>query len=302
MSAVIDQFMADNTARIRTPDSRATYRNRLRQTDHYFDEDLLDLDGPSLVSYLTSQSWAPATVGTARMVLQTFYTWATRQGLVDGAIIAHLADVRLPRKGVREHKWLAAEEVSSILAACPTDLMGRRDKLVVTLGCMTGLRNREICDLRWDRVDTRKGELTLQGKGQKWATVGLSDQLRKELIGWRTYLLGVGSRPVYVVPAFHHHWESAAPTGGEDELFVKSEAGVGPQTVRKIVSTSGDRVGIAGLCPHDMRRSLAGILQGRGMPLDDIQKVLRHSSVATTQQYLADNPAKAVELMQGFAL
>jgi integrase len=44
------------------------------------------------------------------------------------------------------------------------------------------------------------------------------------------------------------------------------------------------------------------MLDARGVPLDQIQKVLRHSSVATTQRYLADNPAKAVDLMQTFTL
>ena len=100
------------------------------------------------------------------------------------------------------------------------------------------------------------------------------------------------------MPAIRSRWASEGET---DYLFIEDRP-ITPQAVRKAVRRAGDRAGISELRPHDLRRSLAGMLDARGVPLDQIQKVLRHSSVATTQRYLADNPAKAVDLMQTFTL
>src|SRR5690606_15074139 len=63
----------------------------------------------------------------------------------------------------------------------------------------------------------------------------------------------------------------------------------------ELVRGCGERVGIKNFAPHDMRRSLAGVLQKKGVALDQIQSVLDHSNIGTTNTYLDKNPNLKIE-------
>ncbi len=63
----------------------------------------------------------------------------------------------------------------------------------------------------------------------------------------------------------------------------------------------GVEIGIPDLRPHDLRRTLAGTLDARSVPVQDIRLVLRHHHVAT-QTYLADNPLRVRDRMRSFTI
>lgn len=289
----INRFLQENTARIRTESSRRHYRIRLRQVEDKLGP-LPDITGQELAGMLAGSTWSPGTIKTMKTVLSAYYRWAIRAGLVTTDPTVWLDDIKPANVGTRRHTWLEPEQVRAVLDACPADLTGRRDRALLYVGMYTGLRNTEITQLQWSDVDLDRHVLHVLGKGGKHADVGLAQDLVDELVGWRV-LCGTGK---YVVPAIRSRWASEGET---DYLFIEDRP-ITPQAVRKAVRRAGDRAGVSDLRPHDLRRSLAGMLDARGVPLDQIQKVLRHSSVATTQRYLADNPAKAVDLMQTFTL
>ena len=56
------------------------------------------------------------------------------------------------------------------------------------------------------------------------------------------------------------------------------------------------------LRPHDLRRTLAGMLDARGVPLQDIHIALRDETLTATQSYLVDNPVRAHERPRSFTL
>jgi integrase len=68
------------------------------------------------------------------------------------------------------------------------------------------------------------------------------------------------------------------------------------------VRTRCAEIGIPDLRPHDLRRTLAGTLDARGVPVQDIRLVLRHHHVATTQSYLDDNPLRVHQQMRNFTI
>ena len=59
-----------------------------------------------------------------------------------------------------------------------------------------------------------------------------------------------------------------------------------PAAVRDIVQHYGEKIGIANLNPHDLRRTHAMLSRKGGAPLEVIQQTLGHSSIATTERYL----------------
>jgi integrase len=289
----IERFLTENTARIRTDSSRRHYRIRLRQVEAKLGP-LPEVTGQELAGMLTSSTWSPGTVKTMKTVLAAYYRWAIRAGLVTTDPTVWLDDVKPANVGTRRHTWLEPGQVRAVLDACPHDLTGRRDRALLFVGMYTGLRNTEITELLWSEVDLDRHVLHVLGKGGKHADVGLAQELVQELTKWRALVPDAK----YVIPAIRSRWASE---GQEGDLWVEDRQ-ITSQAVRKAVRRSGERAGISCLRPHDLRRSLAGMLDARGVPLDQIQRVLRHSSVATTQRYLADNPAKAVDLMQSFEL
>jgi site-specific recombinase XerD len=52
------------------------------------------------------------------------------------------------------------------------------------------------------------------------------------------------------------------------------------------VKRSGEQAGIGNLAPHDLRRSCARICHGCGGELEQIQFLLGHASVQTTERYI----------------
>ena len=64
----------------------------------------------------------------------------------------------------------------------------------------------------------------------------------------------------------------------------------------------GDQIEMAYLRPHDLRRTLAGTLDARDTPIQDMRAVLRHDTIAATHIYLNDNPLRANRTMSLFEL
>ena len=62
--------------------------------------------------------------------------------------------------------------------------------------------------------------------------------------------------------------------------------GITPKTVWHVVKAAAKRAGISNLAPHDLRRSCARLCHLAGGALEQIQFLLGHSSVLTTERYV----------------
>ena len=58
-----------------------------------------------------------------------------------------------------------------------------------------------------------------------------------------------------------------------------------PAAIWLIVRAAGDRIGIQGLAPHDLRRTHARLAREGGAPLETIQHTLGHADSRTTERY-----------------
>lgn len=181
-----------------------------------------------------------------------------------------------------------------MLAGCPDDVTGRRDRFALALLVYTGLRASEACGLKWRQVDVERGHIVVRGKGEKHAMVGIAPQLLEELARWAPEL--AADRPVLC--RVYKGWRNV--TTGECEV-VEWDRPMCTGTLRGVLHRASVRVGRE-IRPHDMRRTLAGILEESGMPVDQIAAVLRHNSTATTERYLKANPRRGVDAMQGFRM
>jgi integrase len=238
---------------------------------------------------------AAATIISYRVCLTSFFGWAHYAGLTPSNPAQHLARrVRPKGGGVRHHVWLTEAEVVKLLqTTTQPDIVARRDRAVLALGLFSGLRVHEIAELTWGNLRSQQGTVNLIGKGSKAATLSLPPNLRDELSTWRGLCAHGAGAPV---PEAHHviigcPWtvRGDGATGVCTPTWGKR---ISTQSLRRIVHEHGTRIGYPSLAPHDLRRSYAGLLEAKGVPMRVIQKMLRHTSIATTERYLAENPVR----------
>lgn len=177
-------------------------------------------------------------------------------------------------KGTKAHTWLSQTQVSEITAKCGDDIEGKRDWIVLGLLLGAGLRREELAELTFDalmQVPGKRGKmrdvLQVRGKGAKDRVIPIKKLLADRLREWKQ-ITGGG----YV----------ARSLGMKKELG-ESMSGVG---IFQLVNKYGNKIGIEGLAPHDLRRTYAQLGFEAGVSITQLSTLLGHSTVAVTQKYL----------------
>lgn len=266
--------------------------------EHLVDYLLTDPDG-------SETSRAPSTLDRQRTVLRVFWRWASREGYVKHDPSEGLQHLFLGHGERRQGRWLTRDEANRLLDACESGDQGQRDRTLMLVALLTGLRRSELTRLTWRHVDVSQGRLTVHGKGGKLATIGLPDQARTALSAWRRVVADRQGRkapgvdqPVF--PTGHKH-------GGlnntiEDYVFDWNRA-LTPWTVRAIIARRAEAAGLGTVATHDLRRSFAGFLDEDGADLKGIQAALRHSSPDVTARcYLDRSPRRAIEAVASLSI
>jgi len=305
ITTVLTRFFEENATAIR-PTTRRTWTSILRRLQRrYPGQRVNEITADDLRDFILKddngrpRQVAPGTQAGWRTVFRSFFGWCVFAGIIDNDPSSTLArTIKLKPQPIRPHIWMTEDEVGSLFDACRADaneLRGKRDALVLGFGVYAGLRLHEIVKVMWRDLNLRAQTLSVLGKGGKLATVPLPPQFVEMLFEWQgLYAEGLGrpvepTSPLLIAfvngggPEFGHTRRTLMPAWGRK---------IGSSAAYKIVRARGTEIGIPRLAPHDLRRSYAGILEDRGVALRDIKTVMRHSSIATTERYLADNPKK----------
>ncbi|KQB86634.1 tyrosine recombinase XerC [Corynebacterium lowii] len=151
---------------------------------------------------------------------------------------------------------------------------GLRNHAMMELLYATGIRVSELCGLDLSRLDLAGCTVRVLGKGNKERVVPFGMPARRALQRW----LGEG-RPVLAAKGA----KGSKPT---EAVFLGSRGGrINPRQVRRIVEVAAGGVGAEGLTPHGLRHSAATHLLEGGADLREVQELLGHSSMQTTQVY-----------------
>jgi integrase len=155
----------------------------------------------------------------------------------------------------------------------PTTLEGKRDRsiLAVLLGC--GLRRRELTDLTLEHLQRREDHwaiVDLVGKAGHVRTIPVPDWVKRTIDDWLTAASVVDGRLFRRVCRTGTIW-------GEEMT---------EKVVWHVVKQYAGILGVSKLAPHDLRRSCARLCHSAGGELEQIQFLLGHVSVQTTEKYL----------------
>ena len=200
---------------------------------------------------------------------------AADNGLLAPELAAGISRVKSAKSvGIRIGNWLSVRQAQALLNAPDiTTLKGLRDRaiLAVLLGC--GIRRSEAAYLTFTHLQQRDG---------RWCIV--------DLVGKHGRVRTV-PMPAWVKVAVDAWTSAAAVTDGRVFRPVnRADAAQGEVLSEKVVwqllKPYAEAAGVPGIAPHDMRRTCACLCRAAGGELEQIQMLLGHASVQTTERYL----------------
>ena len=224
---------------------------------------------------LEGEGLAAATINVRLCAIRKLAVEAADNGLLDPDLAAGIGRVKgAKRLGVRLGNWLTLPQAQALLGAPDaTTVKGLRDRaiLAVLLGC--ALRRSELAALTVDQIQQRDGRWVvadLVGKGGRVRTVAIPAWVKVSIDTWTT-AAGIERGRV---------WRSINRGG---RVW---GAGLTEKVVWYVVEQYATVAGISGIAPHDLRRTCAKLCRTAGGELEQIQLLLGHASVQTTERYL----------------
>jgi integrase len=200
---------------------------------------------------------------------------AADNGLLAPELAAGIARVKSAKSmGVRTGNWLSLKQAQALLNAPDiTTTKGLRDRAIIAvlLGC--GLRRSEVAALTIGHIQQRDGRwciVDLFGKHGRVRTVPMPTWVKVAIDAW--------TAPAGVVDG---HVFRPVNRGDQVAGDVLSE-----KVVWQMLRPYAAAAGVPGIAPHDCRRTAAKLCRASGGELEQIQLLLGHASVQTTERYL----------------
>lgn len=221
---------------------------------------------------VTGQSLARSSIARARSSIRSLFRFAIEDDLLTSD---PTTSIEKSRAGRSLPKALRIDQVRALLEEVQArpGAIGLRDTALLELLYGTGARISEIIALSADDLDIEGDfpHLRLFGKGRKERLVPLGQYAIEAVQSYLRY-----GRP-----------ELAAKGSGEHALFLnKRGRRLSRQSAWEIISTAATLAGIDDdVSPHTLRHSFATHLLEGGASIRDVQELLGHASVNTTQIY-----------------
>ena len=248
-------------------------------TDTSLQQKLRDVDAERVkgfLGFLGTQNYSKSTVARKLATLRSFYKFCLRRGYVK----AHpLAAIRTPKLEKRLPKFLELEQITKLLST-PDDgtLLGARDHAMLEVLFSTGVRVSELVDLNFLDLDFDGQVIRVRGKGKKQRTTPIG---QTAIAAIRKY---VDMRRA----------DSRSPAFDQSALFVnKHGQRLSTRSVRRKLDKYLAECGLdPSISPHTLRHSFATHMLAGGADLRQVQEMLGHASIATTQIYTHVDPAR----------
>jgi len=262
-----------------SPSSQRSYDHAIREfIEWYCSEPRLAFNKTVVTRYrisLEQRRYAPSTINLRLAAVRRLAYEAADCGLLSADLAAGIRRVKgAKRLGVRVGNWLTAEQGKRLLmAADEASLRGRRDyaMLAVLLGC--GLRRAELTGLRIEDLQLREEHWViadLVGKGGHVRTIPMPDWVKAGVDNW------VAAAGITTGPLLRSINKAGRIWGN----------GFSPKVIWGVVKDKAASCEFPSLAPHDLRRTCARLCHQAGGELEQIQFLLGHVSVQTTERYL----------------
>lgn len=219
-----------------------------------------------------------------RRDLSSFFSYLTREELIPKNPMNRVDKIKITKK-----KKLAFTEyeVELIRSACQNN----RERAIVEVLLSTGCRVSELVGIRTEDIDT--SAVNVLGKGDKYRLVYLN---AKAMIAIKMYLDERRDANPYLFPKCSANGIGDAASGKmlrsvkgdwyKMADLISTDGKIDKGSIESAIRKIGRRAGVENCHPHRFRRTCATFALRRGMPIEQVSKMLGHANIATTQIYL----------------
>ena len=228
-------------------------------------------------AWLHQRGLAPASIARHIVSLRLFYRYLQLEGVVGHNTAELLGSQKLWQ---RVPQVLSPQQVARLLETPSRyDAFWRRDRAMLELLYATGCRASEASLLALRDLRLDEGFCLCRGKGDKQRVVPL------------------GGRAVATIREYlaHERPKLAAlcPTPPEWLLLSRRGRRLRRERIWELVKFYAQRVGaLPEISPHTLRHSFATHMLAGGADLRQVQEMLGHASIATTQIYTHVDPTR----------
>ena len=281
-TATIPELQQSKTAVLNTLASRHSRRSYEYAIDRfiawYCSEPRLEFNRSVVVryrSFLERLSLSAATINLHLSAIRRLADESAESGWLSPELAIGIRRVKgVKRLGRKMGNWLTRNEAQELVnAASKTNLRGWRDGAMVGLLLGCGLRRSEVVGLNLDQLQSREGHwviINLIGKGARIRPVPVPWWAKELVDAWLRHS-GVSDGKVF----------RQVLKGG-----MLQPSGVTANVVWYAVKRCAEQAGINNLAPHDLRGTCARLCHRSGGELEQIQFLLGHASVQTTERYI----------------
>jgi integrase/recombinase XerD len=188
--------------------------------------------------------------------IRSFFNYLIFVELVSNNPFEHTPTLKLQRK---LPKYLEEEEIVELNEQEKDELT----KLIIYFLYTTGLRISELIMLNINDIKFNSGQLLINGKGNKQRTVYIDDKTKADLVNYIAERINTNG------PVFLNQKGNRLNMYDIYKIFKKAQ-----------VNYVGKKI-----TPHTLRHSFATNLLKNGADIINVQKLLGHSSIDTTQIY-----------------
>ena len=243
------------------------------------------------------------TLARKKSALSVMFRNLYREGIMKEDITGMFNPIKVQKASEHEIKALQDNEVMVMLDAVTTgehltpkehqywEKTKKRDKAILVLFLTYGLRLSELEQLNLSSFNFERGEFKIYRKRNKESLMPLNNKT--------------------VLKALHEYIDEERPSdekikpGSEDALFISLQGNRMTQRqirsmVKKYTSIGMKTSRKNGYSPHKLRATAATSLIGRGNSIYDVQALLDHENVSTTQLYAKHKLNTKRDLIKNF--
>lgn len=235
--------------------------------------------------HLMDQDYAPSTVNQALTSVRRLAEEAAYIG-ADHTVMLGITSIKNVKSGGRRlGMWLSSDQVKLLFDQTERKtLKGHQERVVLALLVGCALRREEAAKTLCEQVQVRDGItliIDLVGKRNKTRSVPLSPWVSKLIRQWQLVAEVHSGLLLRAINKSDNLTGRVRTKGGG-----LTSGGVSPKAIYNLVVRLAELTGIKGLGPHSLRRTWARRAYKQEYPLDQIQAILGHESIRTTELYI----------------
>lgn len=265
-SDLIELFLAAKEVEGCSPKTIEYYKSTLRKLEDGITTPLHLAETDELRKYLakyeSERGSSKVTIDNIRRIISSFFSWLEDEDYIVKSPARRIKHVKTPK---RVKSTFTDEDMEIMREGCRND----RDLAVIDMLASTGMRIGELVSLNISDVNLTERECLVTGKGNKQRLVYFDARTKVHL---EKYL----SCRNDCSPALFVQM-SGTPT--------RITAGALELRLRNM----GNRLGLQRVHPHKFRRTLATNAIDKGMPIEQVQRLLGHEKIDTTMHYALVN-------------